>query len=290
MSIDTEVTPTSYVFTFNCPDQLGLLAAIGNLLHDNGCFTTDVANHGDQESKVYYSRVIFDDRMMKCSIEEFESAVCEMSKKFTMSWDLRPAHQKKRVLIAVSKFDHCLNVLLTRWNSGVIPIDIVGVVSNHEDCRGIVEHYGIPYHHLPITKETKPQQEQQILDIFEKESCDLLVLARYMQILSDDLCQAISGKAINIHHSFLPSFMGAKPYHQAHARGVKVIGATAHYVTADLDEGPIIAQEVKSIDHSYSVEDMINSGHDTESIALSRAVMLHCEDRVMMNGASTVIL
>ena len=192
--------------------------------------------------------------------------------------------------MAVSKFDHCLNVLLTPWRSGALPVDVVGVVSNHQDCRGLVEWYGIPYHHLPITPETKPQQEAQILGLMDQYNVDLLVLARYMQILSDDLCRQLEGRAINIHHSFLPSFKGAKPYHQAHTRGVKVIGATAHYVTADLDEGPIIVQEVKPVNHTLKIEHLVHMGHDIEATALSHAVRLHCEERVVLNGEKTVIL
>lgn len=290
MSVVDAPANTTYIFTFHCPDRLGLFARIGNLLNDHGAFVTDVTHFGDQETKRYFSRIVFDDRVLKVSIDEFKRAVAEEAKELEMSYQIRPANEKKRLLIAVSKYDHCLNLLLSKWRAGVLPVDIVGVVSNHDDCRDIVEFYGLPYHHLPITPETKPQQEQQILALMDCERVDLLVLARYMQILSDDMCQAINGRAINIHHSFLPSFKGAKPYHQAHDRGVKVIGATAHYVTADLDEGPIITQEVRPIDHTYCVQDMVHLGHDTESTALARAVRLHVEDRVMLNGQRTVIL
>ncbi|WP_372783086.1 formyltetrahydrofolate deformylase, partial [Litorivivens sp.] len=184
----------------------------------------------------------------------------------------------------------CLNVLLTKWRSGALPADIVGVFSNHVDCRGLVEWYGIPFHHLPVAKETKPAQEAKILALMESERAELLVLARYMQILSDDLCARLEGRAINIHHSFLPSFKGARPYHQAHQRGVKVVGATAHYVTAVLDEGPIIVQEVKPVNHTFTIEQLVHLGHDIEATALSHAVRLHCEERVVLNGEKTVIL
>jgi formyltetrahydrofolate deformylase len=192
--------------------------------------------------------------------------------------------------LAVSKYDHCLNVLLTKWRSGALDIDIRGVVSNHEDCRAVVEFYKLPYHYLPVAADSKQQQESQILNLMELENIDLLVLARYMQILSDDMCEKLSGRAINIHHSFLPGFKGAKPYHQAYDRGVKVIGATAHYVTANLDEGPIIVQEVKPIDHRNTAQKMVHIGHDLEAAALSNAVKLHCDERVVLNGNRTVIL
>jgi len=285
----SEPKHSSYILTFQCPDQAGLFSRIANVLNDNGAFIIDMSQHGDSQTKLYFSRVVFDDRNVE-SMDSFIGALDSMATDTGMEYKLRPADYRPKVLIAVSKYDHCLNVLLTKWKSGVLAVDIVGVLSNHEDCQAFVEFYGLPYHYLPVTKETKPQQEAQILDLMAKTDADLLVLARYMQILSDDLCEKISGRAINIHHSFLPSFKGAKPYHQAYDRGVKVIGATAHYVTSDLDEGPIIAQEVKPVDHTYTPQDMVHVGHDTESTALARAVRLHCEDRVLLNGSRTVIL
>jgi formyltetrahydrofolate deformylase len=280
----------AYVLTFKARDRLGLMALVANALYDNGAFVEEVSHFGDQDTRTYMGRVVFDDRSMSCPIEEFREAFAGMARDVEMEFSLRPVDQRKRVLIAVSGYNHCLNVLLTKWHSDVLPIDLVGVVSNHETCRDLVEFYGLPFHYLPISPQTKPQQEQQVLDLIETESVDLLVLARYMQILSDGMCARLEGRAINIHHSFLPGFKGARPYHQAHERGVKVIGATAHYVTADLDEGPIIVQEVKPIDHTYRVQDMVNLGHDIESTALARAVQLHVEDRVILNGARTVIL
>ena len=284
-----EIKNTSYILTFQCRDQLGLFARVANVMHDNGAFVIDMAQHGDSETKQYFSRVVFDDRDMD-GMDAFKNALENMAAETGMEFKLRRADYRPKVVIAVSHYDHCLNVLLTKWKSGVLAIDIVAVVSNHEDCRPMVAFYGIPYHYLPITKETKLQQESRIQAILEDTDADLLVLARYMQILSDEMCEKIAGRAINIHHSFLPSFKGAKPYHQAHERGVKVIGATAHYVTPDLDEGPIIAQEVRQVDHTYTVQDMVHLGHDTESTALARAVRLHVEDRVLMNGCRTVIL
>lgn len=209
---------------------------------------------------------------------------------FDMEYHLRAIDAVPRVLLAVSKYDHCLNVLLNNWKAGALPAEIVGVVSNHLDCQSMTEWYGLPYYHLPITPQTKPEQEARMLGVMEELNADLLVLARYMRILSNDLCEQLEGRAINIHHSFLPGFKGAKPYHQAYDRGVKVIGATAHYVTADLDEGPIIVQEVRAIDHEVTVEQMVHLGHDTEATALSQAVRLHCEERVQLNGHRTVIL
>ncbi len=207
-----------------------------------------------------------------------------------MAYKLRNKADVPNVVIAVSKDDHCLVSLLTKWKSGVLPINIVAVISNHQACQSLADWHGVPFHHLPVTAETKAAQEAQIIALMKQTDADLLVLARYMQILSDNLCQQLAGRAINIHHSFLPSFKGARPYHQAHARGVKVIGATAHYVTANLDEGPIIAQEVKPINHTFTIEQMVHMGHDLEATALSHAVRVHAEQRVCLNGDKTVIL
>ncbi len=279
-----------FVLTFDCPDTFGVLARASGLLHEQGAFITEVSQYSDPYMQRFFSRMVFDDRAMVPGVAAFQDKFADLADKLDMTYRLRPVAQHPRLLLAVSKFDHCLNSLLTKWRSGALKVDIAGVVSNHEDARGLVEWYGIPYHCFPITKETKPEQERQILDLMAAEQVDLLVLARYMQILSDEMSADLSGRAINIHHSFLPSFKGAKPYHQAHARGVKVIGATAHYVTADLDEGPIIVQEVKPIDHTYTIEQMVHLGHDIEAAALSRAVRLHCEERVVLNGDKTVIL
>ncbi|WNC73976.1 formyltetrahydrofolate deformylase [Thalassotalea psychrophila] len=279
-----------YILTLKCPDQLGLMAKFSTALYENGAYVTKVTHFGDPETCIYNSRIEFDDREMKDGIETFKVKFDALAKELSMEYKLRSADYRPKVLLAVSKYDHCLNVLLTKWKGGVLPIDIVGVFSNHPDCRDFVEFYGLPFYHFPITKETKPQQEAQILELMDKENVDLLVLARYMQILSDDLCKKLGGKAINIHHSFLPGFKGAKPYQQAYDRGVKLIGATAHYVTADLDEGPIIVQEVKHVDHATSVQDMIEIGHDSEATALARAVRLHVEDRIILNGERTIIL
>ena len=280
----------SHVLSFHCPDRLGVVAGYSKVFLDGGAFITEISNYSDPVSRSFFLRCVFDDRVMSVSPAQFRERFAKVATEFQMEYTLRPVEEKPRLLLAVSKYDHCLNTLLTKWKSGALPADIVAVVSNHDDCRGIVEWHGLPYHHFPITPETKLAQEAQILELMAGERIDLLVLARYMQILSDDLCRQLEGKAINIHHSFLPGFKGARPYHQAYERGVKVIGATAHYVTGDLDEGPIIVQEVKPIDHQVSVEQMVHFGHDTESMALSQAVRLHCEQRVILNGQRTVIL
>ena len=206
-----------------------------------------------------------------------------------MGWELWPAGSPYRTLIMVSKFGHCLNDLLYRWSTGSLQIEIPAIVSNHRDFEPLAQMYGIPFHHIPVTPETKDDAEQRLLRMVDDLGIHLVVLARYMQVLSDDACKALSGHAINIHHSFLPSFKGARPYHQAHARGVKLIGATAHYVTSDLDEGPIIEQDVQRVDHNFTADQLVAAGRDVESQVLSRAVRWHSETRVMLNGPKTVV-
>lgn len=282
--------PRAYILSFQCPDRLGVVARYSQLFLEAGAFITEISNFSDPVSNTFHLRCVFDDRAMTVPYTEFCRRFALLADDMGMQYRLRPADDLPRVLLAVSRYDHCLVALLTKWRAGALPATLVGVVSNHEDCRELVEWYGLPYHYLPVTPEYKAEQEAKLLQVFREEGADLLVLARYMQILSDALCAELAGRAINIHHSFLPGFKGARPYHQAYDRGVKVIGATAHYVTRDLDEGPIIAQEVKAIDHQVSVEQMIHLGHDTEATALSHAVRLHCEERVQLNGQRTVIL
>jgi formyltetrahydrofolate deformylase len=287
---DRLVEHQQYIFTFQCHDRLGVQAKVTGLFYDCGAYIVEIANYIDPHSERFFCRCVFDDRVMTLPFSEFKAKVEALSALEEMDFQLRKKNDRPRVLIAVSKYDHCLHALLGKWKSGVLPVDIVAVVSNHNECEPIAQWYGLPYYHLPLNAETKPVQEQQILEIIDRENIDLLVLARYMQILSDNMCEKISGKAINIHHSFLPGFKGARPYHQAYERGVKVIGATAHYVNSDLDEGPIIVQEVKPIDHEVSIEQMVHMGHDIESTALTQAVTLHATLRVQMNGGRTVIL
>jgi formyltetrahydrofolate deformylase len=281
---------TAYILAFQCPDRVGVVARYSQLFLEAGAFITEISNYSDPESGTFHLRCVFDDRQMSAPIAQLHERLDELARSFDMQYRLRPVEQRPRVLVAVSRYDHCLNILLNKWRAGSLPAEIVGVVSNHEDCRELSEWYGLGYHYLPVSPETKPRQEAQLLELMRDKEVDLLVLARYMQILSDDLCARLAGRAINIHHSFLPGFKGARPYHQAYERGVKVIGATAHYVTADLDEGPIIAQEVRPIDHQVTVQQMIHLGHDTEATALAHAVRLHCEERVQLNGQRTVIL
>ncbi|MBN3786550.1 formyltetrahydrofolate deformylase [Burkholderia sp. Ac-20353] len=290
MSTAAEQKISDYLLTFECPDRLGILAKTSNLLFEQGAYITESFHYGDPQTQMFFARMVFNDHVLKSSINDLRAKLTDLSQSLEMKFTLRLANYRPKVLIAVSKYDHCLNLLLTKWRAGALAIDIVGVVANHNDCRSLVEWYGIPFHHFPITSETKPQQEAQILDLFATTGAELLVLARYMQILSDDMSRKLEGRAINIHHSFLPGFKGARPYHQAHDRGVKVIGATAHFVTSDLDEGPIIAQEVKVIDHTYTADDMVLVGHDTEAVALANAVRLFSEGRIFLNGHRTVIL
>jgi formyltetrahydrofolate deformylase len=279
-----------YILTWQCPDTSGVLAKVTQKLFKHGAFITETSQYSDPYTEQFFSRIAFDDRTLTVPIEEFQQVLQNIAKTLNMTFQLRNKIDVPNIVIAVSKDDHCLVSLLTKWKAGVLPVNIAGVVSNHETCRGLVEWHGVKFHYLPISQSTKQQQEAEILAVMKQTGAELLVLARYMQILSDELCQQLQGRAINIHHSFLPSFKGAKPYHQAHSRGVKVIGATAHYVTADLDEGPIIAQEVKPINHTFTIEQMVHLGHDLEATALSHAVKLHAEQRICVNGAKTVIL
>ncbi|GHE88421.1 formyltetrahydrofolate deformylase [Thalassotalea profundi] len=279
-----------YILTWQCPDTSGVLAQVSQSLYEHGAFITETSQYSDPYSETFFSRVAFDDRSLTVPIEEVRVAVEELAKALNMNFQLRERDDYPNIAIAVSKYDHCLVSLLTKWKSGALPVNIVAIISNHTDCQALAQWHGVDFYHLPINKDNKPEQEAQLLAVIEKTNTDLLVLARYMQILSDDLCQKLKGKAINIHHSFLPSFKGARPYHQAHSRGVKVIGATAHYVTSDLDEGPIIVQEVKPINHTFTIEHMVHLGHDLEATALSHAVKMHAEQRICINGDKTVIL
>ncbi len=279
-----------YTLTWQCPDTSGVLAKVSQNLFEHGAFITETSQYSDPYTNTFFSRIAFDDRNLTVPIDEFTHGINELAKPLNMEYVLRNKDCLPKVVIAVSQYDHCLVSLLTKSKAGVLPIEVAAVVSNHLDCQSLVEWHGIPYHYLPVTKETKAEQEAQILNIISETESELLILARYMQILSDDMCVKLRGNAINIHHSFLPSFKGAKPYHQAHSRGVKVIGATAHYVTADLDEGPIIVQEVKPINHTFTIEQMVHLGHDLEATAICKAVKEHAEQRVCLNGDKTVIL
>lgn len=281
---------SNYLFTFQAPDRLGVLAKTTGFLYNSGAYIKETSSYIDPQTERFFFRCMFDDRSLKLELDNFQQQLQQLAQAEQMDIQFRPQSHRPRVLIAVSKLDHCLQALLAKWQAGELAVDIVGVISNHRDCEAMAKWYHLPYHYLPITLDTKPQQEQQILDIINQQSVDLLVLARYMQILSDDLCSHLQGRAINIHHSFLPGFKGARPYHQAYDRGVKVMGATAHYVNRDLDEGPIIVQEVKPIDHELTAEQMVHMGRDIEATALTQAVKLHAEMRVLLNGQRTVVL
>lgn len=275
-----------YILTLSCRDTRGIVAAVSGFLAEHDGFIIESTQFGDPSTDRFFMRVHFAAPAGENLRQRFASDVAEP---FAMDWQLHDAARKARVLVLVSKYQHCLNDLMYRHQTGQLPVEIVAVASNHEDARSMVEWHRIPYHHLPVTAATKAQQEAQILDIIEREQIDVIVLARYMQILSPELSAQLRGKAINIHHSFLPSFKGAKPYHQAYERGVKLIGATAHYVTDDLDEGPIIEQEVQRVDHSFSPETLTAVGQDIEALVLARALKYHVEHRVLLNGTKTVV-
>ena len=290
MNTMTPQTSPVYTLTVTCQDTVGIAAATLGHLAEQDLFITDSSHHGDPETGLFFMRTSFRSTdHQPVALDRLRASFASIAERFGMQWDLVEASRKPQVMIAVSKFGHCLNDLLQNWRTGCLKIEIPAVVSNHNDFRDLVEWYGIPFYHLPITPETKPQQEEKFLNLFSDLKCDLLVLARYMQVLSPNMCRTLSGRAINIHHSFLPSFKGAKPYQQAHAKGVKIIGATAHYVTDDLDEGPIIEQDVERVDHTATVEDLVRTGRDIETRVLSRAVRWHVEKRVFVNGRKTIV-
>ncbi|MFB9224720.1 formyltetrahydrofolate deformylase [Paracoccus cavernae] len=276
------------VLTVTCPARRGIVAAISGMLAANGCNITDSAQYDDQENDRFFTRVSFRSEEGK-SAAELREAFEPIAGEFDMQWQLHETNEKMKVLLMVSNFGHCLNDLLYRWQIGALPIDIVGVISNHMTYQKVVVNHDIPFHYIKVTKDNKPEAEAKMLQIVEDTGTELVVLARYMQILSDDLSQKMSGRIINIHHSFLPSFKGANPYKQAYQRGVKLIGATAHYVTADLDEGPIIEQDIIRVTHAQSPEDYVSLGRDVEAQVLARAIHAHIHHRAFVNGNKTVV-
>ena len=278
---------SAYILTLSCPDRTGIVHAVSGFLLERGGNIEEAAQYNDHGTGLFFMRVRF-----ACDAHDhaqLSAQMTELGRTFGMDWKLHDAAQPMKTVILVSRDGHCLNDLLFRWKSGLLAIDVRAIVSNHRDFYQLAASYNVPFHHIPVTAQTKPQAEARQLEIVESEGAELVVLARYMQVLSNDLCARLAGRAINIHHSFLPSFKGAKPYYQAHDRGVKLIGATAHYVTADLDEGPIIEQDVARADHTDTVEDLTARGRDTESLVLARAVKWHSERRVLMNGHKTVV-
>ncbi|MCR5875204.1 formyltetrahydrofolate deformylase [Phenylobacterium sp. J426] len=276
------------ILTLSCPDQPGIVARVSALLFERGANILDAQQFDDEETGRFFMRVVFDPG--DTGVEGWRAAFAPLGEQYSMTWQMRARGERRRVMILASQQDHCLADLIWRWRQGELPMDITAVVSNHPaSTYPHTDLHGIAFHHLPITAETKPQQEARLWKLIQETDTELVVLARYMQILSDDLSGKLEGRCINIHHSFLPGFKGARPYHQAHTRGVKVIGATAHYVTADLDEGPIIEQDVERISHRDHPRDLIRKGRDIERRVLARAVRWHLEDRVLLNGRKTVV-
>ena len=278
----------AFILTLSCPDQPGIVHAVTGFLKEHAANITEAAQYNDQSTGLFFARMRFD-----CPPGTHITGLREqfggLAATLTMDWGLHSAKDRVPTIIMVSKLGHCLNDLLFRYRSHLLPLDIRAIVSNHRDYYQLAASYNIPFHHVPVTPDNKPQAEARLLEIVSEEKAELVVLARYMQVLSNDLCRALAGKAINIHHSFLPSFKGAKPYQQAFERGVKTIGATAHYVTADLDEGPIIEQGTAHADHAMDVAQLTAMGRDVESSVLARAVVWHAERRVLLNGHKTVI-
>ncbi|KID29990.1 formyltetrahydrofolate deformylase [Prauserella rugosa] len=287
MTSSVSVQTRSFTLTLSCPNRTGIVQAVSSYLVEHECDIVEYRQFDDAVRGRLFLRVqvaAADDVDLDAMSQDFVPVATD----FEMDFALHP-DRDARVVVMVSKLGHCLNDLIYRWRAGALSAEIVAVVSNHEDLRPMAEAAGLPFHHVPVTPESKPEAEAQLLRLVDDYEADLVVLARYMQVLSDQTCKALHGRAINIHHSFLPGFKGAKPYHQAYDRGVKLVGATAHFVTPDLDEGPIIEQEVIRIDHTYDPRALQTVGRDAEALALSRAVRWYCENRVLLNGTSTVV-
>jgi len=280
---------TRYILTISCPDTIGIVAAVSGFLAGNGCNIIDSAQFGDRTTDLFFLRIYLAAPDGGPGREQLAAGFAEVAERFGMTWRLHDADRPQRLLIMVSKFGHCLNDLLYRYRIGGLNVEIPAIVSNHRDFYQLAAWHNVPFHYLPSKPDSKAETEARIWEIVEQERIDLVVLARYMQVLSPKLCDKLAGRAINIHHSFLPSFNGAKPYHQAFSRGVKLIGATAHYVTSNLDEGPIIEQEVERVDHTLTPDDLVAVGRDVESVVLARAVKYHTEHRVLLNGNKTVV-
>ncbi|MDR1229071.1 MAG: formyltetrahydrofolate deformylase [Azoarcus sp.] len=279
----------NFVVKITCPAATGIVAAVTTFLAERKCYISEMSQFDDEESRRFFMRAVFHFTAQTSDEATLRREFAAVAERFQMQWNLYGSRRPMRVVILASKYDHCFADLLYRRHKGELDMEIAAAVSNHLDLRPMAEREGIRFVYLPVTKENKAAQERELLKIVEETGAELVVLARYMQILSDDLCRALSGRAINIHHSFLPGFKGAKPYHQAYERGVKLIGATAHYVTSDLDEGPIIEQEVQRVDHTYSPADLATVGRNTETVALSSAVRYHLQHRVFLNDARTVV-
>lgn len=287
MVVDTRAN--EIVLSFSCPDRPGIVHAVTGFFAERGGDIAESQQFADPVSERFFLRIQIRFPEVGQDVQQLRGDFAKLAEYYRMHSTLRDARERPKVAIMVSRFGHCLNDLLYRWQAGQLKIDVPVVVSNHEDMRPLAERYGIPYVHIPVTAETKPAAEQQLLETIEQYDIDVVVLARYMQVLSDELSRQLEGRTINIHHSFLPSFKGGRPYHQAFDRGVKLVGATAHYVTSELDEGPIIEQEIVRVNHAFSAEDLVVAGRDAECGALARAVQWHSEDRILLNGHRTVV-
>ncbi|MGH3729025.1 MAG: formyltetrahydrofolate deformylase [Micromonosporaceae bacterium] len=278
-----------FILTIICPDKPGIVYAVSSFLVQHSGNILASQQYDDRGEDRFFMRVHFEILDPDVTLDELRRGFSWVAESFQMTWRLTPQAARTRTLIMVSKLGHCLNDLLFRWRTGSLPIDIAGIASNHPDAAEFADRYDVGFHHVPVTAETKSEAEAQLLHLVRDLDVELVVLARYMQILSDDLCKQLEGRAINIHHSFLPSFKGARPYHQAHERGVKLVGATAHYVTGDLDEGPVIEQDVIRVDHNLTPDQFVAAGRDVECLVLARAVQWHAEHRVLLNGNRTVV-
>lgn len=282
------IIPGQFVLTLSCPDRAGIVAAVSNHLAARGGNIIEAQQFGDAETGRFFMRLVFEDA--ERDLDALKQGFDEFAQTLAMQWTLRNRAQRRRVMLLVSKFDHCLADILYRWRIGELPMDIAGVIANHP--RATYRHLdldGIPFHYLPVDRNSRADQEGVLDALIEQSGTDLVVLARYMQILSNDLARKLAGRCINIHHSFLPGFKGARPYHQAYRRGVKLIGATAHFVTAELDEGPIIEQDIERVTHADTPEDLIRIGRDIERRVLARTLRLYLDDRVLLNGSKTVV-
>ena len=281
--------PDEYVLLLSCPDQRGIVATVTALLFERGANIEESQQFDDVRTDQFFMRIRFSTTAGATSLEQWQEWFAAVAERYGMEWSVRDARTPYRAVVLVSRFGHCLNDLLFRWRSGALNVEVPAIVSNHPDLEPLARSYGVPYHHVPVTSATKPEAEAALREVLAQHGADLVVLARYMQVLSDDLTRDLAGRVINIHHSFLPSFKGAKPYHQAFERGVKLVGATAHYVTADLDEGPIIEQDVVRADHRMTPEELVRAGEEVESRVLARAVKWHSESRILLNGSRTVV-
>jgi formyltetrahydrofolate deformylase len=287
--MDKVAAGREFVLTLSCPDRPGIVYAVSSFLVQHSANIVASQQYGESPDGRFFMRVQFTVPPPGQDLADLERGFSWVAESFHMSWQLHDKATRVRTVIMVSRLGHCLNDLLFRWKTGSLPVDIVGVVSNHDEFAELARSYRIPFHLIPVTAEAKAAAESRLLEVIGETGADLIVLARYMQILSGEICKRVEGRMINIHHSFLPSFKGAKPYHQAHARGVKLVGATAHYVTPDLDEGPIIEQDVIRVDHTLSPERLVEAGRDVEARVLARAVTWHAEHRVLLNGDRTVV-